>query len=75
MDEYKGMGGGIGGMFWRFLVAADPGVDRFIGTPLVICHLSFVAWGMGHRACPVHAHVQVQVPCPMSIPHVHVRDH
>ena len=25
-----GMGGGIGGMFWRFLVAADAGVDRFI---------------------------------------------
>ena len=24
------MGGGIGGMFWRFLVAADPEVDRFI---------------------------------------------
>jgi len=24
------MGGGIGGMFWRFLVAADPTVDRFI---------------------------------------------
>ena len=25
-----GMNGGIGGMFWRFLVAADPDVDRFI---------------------------------------------
>ena len=24
------MGGGIGGMFWRFLVAADEQVDRFI---------------------------------------------
>ena len=24
------MGGGIGGMFWRFLVAGDPAVDRFI---------------------------------------------
>ena len=29
MDDQK-MGGGIGGMFWRFLVAADPDVDRFI---------------------------------------------
>ena len=29
MDD-KSMAGGIGGMFWRFLVAADPGVDRYI---------------------------------------------
>lgn len=26
----RGLAGGIGGMFWRFLVASDPGVDRFI---------------------------------------------
>jgi len=26
----QSMGGGIGGMFWRFLVAADTSVDRFI---------------------------------------------
>ena len=29
MDD-SSMGGGIGGMFWRFLVAADDTVDRFI---------------------------------------------
>ena len=29
MDD-SSMAGGIGGMFWRFLVAADPDVDRFI---------------------------------------------
>ncbi|KAL3929819.1 MAG: hypothetical protein SGPRY_001796, partial [Prymnesium sp.] len=29
MDD-KSVSGGIGGMFWRFLVASDPGVDRFI---------------------------------------------
>ena len=30
MGQGSGMGGGIGGMFWRFLVASDPAVDRYI---------------------------------------------
>ena len=30
MDDDKSMGGAIGGMFWRFLVAGDPAIDRFI---------------------------------------------
>jgi hypothetical protein len=30
MGDESGMKGGIAGMFWRFLVAADPAVDRFI---------------------------------------------
>ena len=32
------MGGGIGGMFWRFLVAADEQVDRFIACGLAYTH-------------------------------------
>jgi hypothetical protein len=28
--EGEGIDGGIAGMFWRFLVADDPSVDRFI---------------------------------------------
>ena len=30
MGQSSGMGGGIGGMFWRFLVASDPAVDRYV---------------------------------------------
>jgi len=30
MDNHKMLGGKIGGMFWRFLVADDPSVDAFI---------------------------------------------
>ena len=38
------MGGGIGGMFWRFLVAADEQVDRVIA-----CRLAYT-----HRTHPPH---------------------